>query len=170
MLWGFAPHGHEVRIRPGLVQYAFEVSHAATPPQLNLDDPACQQVFFAHDFGNSYDPFREVQLLIDGQLAGIAWLFPVLLTGGVDPGAWRSIIGIEVSELAAFIPDRLGYDASARDGIGRMGENWWVSGSLPIWLGDTVERTTARDFVRAVLPSSFNFCPAMGSADQRMGR
>ena len=27
-------------------------------------------------------PFREVQLLIDGQLAGVSWPFPVIFTGG----------------------------------------------------------------------------------------
>ncbi|KAL3417180.1 peptide-n4-(n-acetyl-beta-glucosaminyl)asparagine amidase a [Phlyctema vagabunda] len=30
-----------------------------------------------------YSPFREVELLIDGQLAGVTWPFPILFTGGV---------------------------------------------------------------------------------------
>jgi hypothetical protein len=42
-------------------------------------------------FGNNtllgYSPFREVQLLIDGNLAGVAWPFPVIFTGGVVPGS-----------------------------------------------------------------------------------
>lgn len=33
-----------------------------------------------------HSPFREVQLLIDGQIAGVAWPFPVIFTGGVVPG------------------------------------------------------------------------------------
>ena len=33
-----------------------------------------------------YSPFREVQLLIDGQLAGVSWPFPVIFTGGIVPG------------------------------------------------------------------------------------
>lgn len=42
-------------------------------------------------FGNdsellSHSPFREVQLLLDGKLAGVAWPFPVIFTGGVVPG------------------------------------------------------------------------------------
>lgn len=32
-----------------------------------------------------YSPFREVELLIDGQLAGVSWPFPILFSGGVDP-------------------------------------------------------------------------------------
>jgi hypothetical protein len=34
-------------------------------------------------------PWREVQLLIDGQLAGVAWPFPIIFTGGLVPGLWR---------------------------------------------------------------------------------
>ena len=33
-----------------------------------------------------FSPFREVQLLIDGSLAGVAWPFPIIFTGGVVPG------------------------------------------------------------------------------------
>lgn len=33
-----------------------------------------------------YSPFREVQVLIDGQIAGVYWPFPVIFTGGVVPG------------------------------------------------------------------------------------
>ena len=29
-----------------------------------------------------FGPFREVQLLIDGQLAGVSWPFPIIFTGG----------------------------------------------------------------------------------------
>jgi len=33
-----------------------------------------------------FSPFREVQLLVDGQIAGVSWPFPVIFTGGVVPG------------------------------------------------------------------------------------
>lgn len=33
----------------------------------------------------AHSPFREVQLLIDGQLAGVAWPFPTIFTGGIAP-------------------------------------------------------------------------------------
>lgn len=47
-------------------------------------------------------PFREVQLLIDGQLAGVSWPFPILFTGGVDPGLWRPVAGIDTYDLPSF--------------------------------------------------------------------
>ena len=46
-----------------------------------------------------YGPFREVQLLIDGQLAGVSWPFPVIFTGGIVPGLWRPIVGIDAFDL-----------------------------------------------------------------------
>lgn len=46
-----------------------------------------------------YSPFREIQLYIDGLLAGVAWPFPVIFTGGVAPGFWRPIVGIDAFDL-----------------------------------------------------------------------
>jgi hypothetical protein len=46
-----------------------------------------------------YSPFREVQLFIDGSLAGVAWPFPIIFTGGVAPGLWRPIVGIDAYDL-----------------------------------------------------------------------
>ena len=46
-----------------------------------------------------YSPFREVQLFIDGMLAGVAWPFPIIFTGGVVPGLWRPIVGIDAFDL-----------------------------------------------------------------------
>ncbi|KAI9867120.1 MAG: hypothetical protein M1813_009398 [Trichoglossum hirsutum] len=48
-------------------------------------------------FGHS--PFREVQFLIDGKLAGVEWPFPIIFTGGVVPGLWRPIVGIDAFDL-----------------------------------------------------------------------
>ncbi|KAK3941013.1 putative peptide-n4-asparaginase amidase n [Diplogelasinospora grovesii] len=44
-------------------------------------------------------PFREVQLLIDGYLAGVVWPYPVIFTGGVAPGFWRPVVGIQAFDL-----------------------------------------------------------------------
>lgn len=44
-------------------------------------------------------PFREVQLYIDGMLAGVVWPFPIIFTGGVVPGLWRPIVGIDAFDL-----------------------------------------------------------------------
>lgn len=51
---------------------------------------------------NGYSPFREVQLLIDGMLAGVAWPFPIIFTGGISPGLWRPIVGIDAFDLREY--------------------------------------------------------------------
>lgn len=51
------------------------------------------------DTFNGFSPFREVQLLIDGQLAGVSWPFPVIFTGGIVPGLWKPIVGIDAFDL-----------------------------------------------------------------------
>ncbi|KAI1428444.1 peptide N-acetyl-beta-D-glucosaminyl asparaginase amidase A-domain-containing protein [Xylaria sp. FL1777] len=129
-----------------------------------------------------YSPFREVQLLIDDQLAGVSWPFPILFTGGVDPGAWRPIVGIDAYELPSFEIDVtpwlglltdgephnfalrvVGYDTSTKDGIGPVGENWWVSGSVFVWLGKAGEQTTTKDFKSEIPSPLFNFQPTLGT-------
>jgi hypothetical protein len=47
----------------------------------------------------SHSPFREVQLLIDSKLAGVVWPFPIIFTGGVVPGLWRPLVGIDAFDL-----------------------------------------------------------------------
>ena len=34
-------------------------------------------------------PFREVRLLVDGQVAGVAYPYATIFTGGIIPTAWR---------------------------------------------------------------------------------
>ncbi|MCJ1340942.1 hypothetical protein MMC09_006238 [Bachmanniomyces sp. S44760] len=46
-----------------------------------------------------YSPFREVQLLIDDHLAGVSWPFPIIFTGGIVPGFWRPMVGIDAFDL-----------------------------------------------------------------------
>lgn len=36
-------------------------------------------------------PFREVQVILDGILAGVVWPFAVIYTGGITPSNWRPL-------------------------------------------------------------------------------
>ena len=38
--------------------------------------------------------YREIQLYVDGQLAGALYPFPTIYTGGVCPLLWRPLTGI----------------------------------------------------------------------------
>src|SRR5207245_788372 len=38
--------------------------------------------------------FREIQVTVDGTLAGVVWPFPYIFTGGVNPFLWRPIAAV----------------------------------------------------------------------------
>ncbi|KAJ8115028.1 hypothetical protein OPT61_g3228 [Boeremia exigua] len=106
-----------------------------------------------------YGPFREVQLLIDGLMAGVAWPFPIIFTGGIAPGFWRPIVGIDAYDLrdyeidiTPFLPYLLdgkphtftikvvGIDDNGGNGPATLSENsinsyWLVSGKLFLFSG-----------------------------------
>lgn len=109
---------------------------------------------FLNTFNNTnlygYSPFREVQLLIDGSVAGVNWPFPIIFTGGISPGLWVPIVGIDTYDLPSFEIDVspwlgilcdgqehsfeikvMGYDSKTT--FGTVGSNWWVSGSIFVW-------------------------------------
>lgn len=113
------------------------------------------------DFANTvgelygYSPFREVQLYIDGGLAGVVWPFPIIFTGGVAPGFWRPIVGIDafdlrqpeidISPFLPFLQDGQEHSFEIRvtglqvsaDGIATLantvGSYWVVSGNILLY-------------------------------------
>ena len=111
-----------------------------------------------------YSPFREVQLLIDGQLAGVYWPFPIIFTGGIVPGFWRPIVGIDAFDLrqheidvTPWLPllcDGASHTFEIRvaglddDGAGHatlsetVGSYWVVTGTIFLFLGEHSSVTT----------------------------
>lgn len=103
-----------------------------------------------------YSPFREVQVLIDGQLAGVQWPFPVIFTGGVVPSLHRPIVGINAFDLreheidiTPFLPllcDGAQHTFTIRvAGINdtprvalteTVNESWYVTGKIFVWLDE----------------------------------
>lgn len=100
-------------------------------------------------------PFREVQVLVDGVLAGVAWPFPVIFTGGVSPGLHRPVVSVEAFEMrerevdvTAFLPMLCdgggGHVVEVRVvGVGEqggleavVGEGWLVTGKVFVWVGE----------------------------------
>lgn len=130
-----------------------------------------------------YGAFREVQLLIDGQLAGVSWPFPILFTGGVDPGLWRPVVGIDTYDLPSFEIDVtpwlsllcdgeehtfalrvVGFDEEAPDGIGTVGQNWWVTGALFVWVDEKVDQSTAGAISTNVSAPVFEYLPQLSTS------
>ena len=46
-----------------------------------------------------YTPFREIQLYIDGTLAGVVWPFPMIFTGGIAAVFWSPLVGIDAFDF-----------------------------------------------------------------------
>ena len=106
----------------------------------------------------------EVQLLIDGQLAGVSWPFPIIFTGGIVPGFWRPIVGIDAFDLrqheidvTPWLPllcDGASHTFEIRvaglndDGAGHatlsevVGSYWVVTGTIFLFLGQDGSVTT----------------------------
>lgn len=110
-----------------------------------------------------FSPWREVQVYIDGRLAGVQWPFPVVFTGGVVPGLWRPIVGIEAFDLREYEVDIspwlgllsdgephtfeikvVGITDGAGDGDSNgsaaisdtVGSSWLVTGKVFLWLDE----------------------------------
>ncbi|KAK6581849.1 hypothetical protein PZA11_005546 [Diplocarpon coronariae] len=114
-------------------------------------------------FGNS--TFREVQLMIDGQMAGVVWPYPVIFTGGIVPAFWSPMVGTQAFDLAegevdvspwlgvlcdgkahtfdmrvVGLSDDAGMTAVLSQGVG---SNWVVSGKLFIWTDSSNSSATS---------------------------
>ncbi|KAL3420663.1 peptide-n4-(n-acetyl-beta-glucosaminyl)asparagine amidase a [Phlyctema vagabunda] len=121
-----------------------------------------------------YSAFREVQLYIDGQLAGVHWPFPIIFTGGVVPGLWRPIVGIDAFDLREHEIDITPWLAILCDGaphtfeirvagviddggengvlIDAVGNSWYVTGKIFLWLDSDETSITTGQAPSVLLP------------------
>ncbi|KAJ3987341.1 peptide N-acetyl-beta-D-glucosaminyl asparaginase amidase A-domain-containing protein [Lentinula detonsa] len=101
-------------------------------------------------------PFREVRLLIDGKVAGTAFPYPVVFTGGILPTAWRPITSYGALDLPTYVLDVTPFLPLLTDGSahnftldvisaetnGAINQNWFVSGLLQVVTASTSTPTT----------------------------
>ncbi|KAK2627771.1 hypothetical protein QTJ16_002417 [Diplocarpon rosae] len=112
----------------------------------------------------SYDPFREVQLLIDGELAGAVWPSQTVFTGGMNAGVWNPLAGMNAYDIPNFEIDVSPWLGLLCDGkshafelkvfgynpetsLGVVESNWWISGSIFLWLDKEGKQTTGTEIV-----------------------
>lgn len=112
---------------------------------------------YTHTFPDNglsgHGPFRELQLLIDGSLAGFVWPAITVFTGGIVPSLWRPIVApgsFDLPEyeidISPFLPVLLDgqnhtielamftHSSTAAGKISRsLGNDWLVSARLHIW-------------------------------------
>lgn len=93
---------------------------------------------------------REIILSIDGIVAGYAFPYPVIFSGGIVPTAWRPMIAygaydqptyhIDITPLLPVLSGRTAQFAIGVAGQGNgakrsINNNWFVSGNVKVWKG-----------------------------------
>ena len=118
-------------------------------------------VFGSADALPGLSAFREVQVSIDGRVAGLAWPFPVIFTGGISPPLHRPIVGLEAFDLREYevdITPWLGYLSDGRPhtfsmdvyGVNDTGTTefaqvasyWVLTGKVLLWLDEDQHHVT----------------------------
>ncbi|KAI0157530.1 peptide N-acetyl-beta-D-glucosaminyl asparaginase amidase A-domain-containing protein [Xylariaceae sp. FL1272] len=111
-----------------------------------------------------YSPFREVQVWIDGFIAGVDWPFPVIYTGGVVPQLHRPIVAtqafdileheIDISPFLPLLCDGQSHTFTIKivglddDGKSKAWlsntttDEWYITGKVFVWLDDEDSVTT----------------------------
>ncbi|KAG9095272.1 hypothetical protein FRC06_009968 [Ceratobasidium sp. 370] len=124
-----------------------------------LNTPDEIVAYFSPDAGlAAKGPFREVQVLVDGKLAGVVWPFPVIYTGGITPTNWRPLTSygaynqptyfVDVTPFLPTLTDSAAHNITLTvvgQGLSpphSINSNWFVSGNVRLTLGSSGMRTT----------------------------
>ncbi|KAK9776185.1 putative Peptide-N4-(N-acetyl-beta-glucosaminyl)asparagine amidase A [Seiridium cardinale] len=142
--------------------------------------PESATTAFEPDVGTypGYSPWREFQIFIDGQLAGVHWPYPVIFTGGVVPQLHRPIVGIDAFDLRDHEIDitpwlpllcdgnnhtfNLKVVGLVDDGVSSASlsdtteSSWYLVGKVFLWLDDEDSITTG------VIGTTENADPTIG--------
>ena len=106
--------------------------------------------------------FREVQVLIDGVIAGLVWPFAVVYTGGLSPALWRPIVAIDAFDQMTYTIDVTPFLGILCDGKSHdvsfnvvgpettILQNWFISGNLQVWKSGGVVATSAEPMVYSI--------------------
>jgi peptide N-acetyl-beta-D-glucosaminyl asparaginase amidase A len=106
--------------------------------------------------------FREVQVSIDGQLAGVAWPFPFIFTGGVNPLLWRPIPAVNAFDMPPQTVDLTPYVGLLTDGqphtislrVAHDGFYWGIAGDLLLSRDPVLAQTTGAVTSRSIAPTA----------------
>ncbi|KDR81615.1 hypothetical protein GALMADRAFT_59305 [Galerina marginata CBS 339.88] len=103
-------------------------------------------------------PFREVRLLVDGQVAGVAFPYATIFTGGIVPTAWRPITSYGALDLPTYFvdvtpfvplltdgkPHNFSLDVTSAENDHTILQNWFLSGVLQVFTDKSSRPTTGK--------------------------
>ncbi|KAK3163344.1 hypothetical protein QOZ80_1AG0002420 [Eleusine coracana subsp. coracana] len=95
-------------------------------------------------------PFREVAVLLDGDVVGAVWPFPVIYTGGINPLIWRPITSIGSFNMPTYDIELTPFLGKLLDGqqhevgfrVTNAQNSWYVDANLHLWLDPKSAKTT----------------------------
>ncbi|EMD38315.1 hypothetical protein CERSUDRAFT_48628 [Gelatoporia subvermispora B] len=105
-----------------------------------------------------FRPFREVRMLVDGRIAGVAFPYAVIFTGGIVPTCWRPITSYGALDLPTYYidmtpfvpiltdgePHNISIDVVSAETNHSINQNWYVSGNLHVKTDTSTKPTTGK--------------------------
>ncbi|CAL4965949.1 unnamed protein product [Urochloa decumbens] len=96
-------------------------------------------------------PFREVTVLLDGDVVGAVWPFPVIYTGGINPLIWRPITSIGSFNFPTYDIELTPFLGKLLDGdhhevgfkVTNALSSWFVGANLHLWVDGKSAKTAA---------------------------
>jgi hypothetical protein len=113
-------------------------------------------------------PFREVRMMVDGQVAGVAYPYATIFTGGIIPTAWRPITSYGALDLPTYFlditpfvplltdgnPHNISLDVVSAETDHTINQNWFLSGVLQVFLDKSSKPTTGKMTMYSAEPFS----------------
>jgi hypothetical protein len=102
--------------------------------------------------------FREIQVSIDGNLAGVVWPFPYIFTGGVNPLLWRPIPAVDAFNEPPYVLDLTPFAGTLTDGqphtlsftVVNNGYYWQLGGNLLVYQDPVLAHTSGAILVDSI--------------------
>jgi hypothetical protein len=138
--------------------------------ELYLKGNSCDEFWFGSQPDDFAGPngvcgggaFREVQVSIDGQLAGVAWPFPFIFTGGVNPWLWRPMPAVNAFDMPPQTIDLTPYVGLLNDGqphtislrVPHDGFYWGIGSDLLLDRDPVLSQTSGALVSRSIAPDA----------------
>ncbi|KAH9177904.1 peptide N-acetyl-beta-D-glucosaminyl asparaginase amidase A-domain-containing protein [Lactarius sanguifluus] len=160
--------GNEASVPPGLSVDVSLPRNAVTAFAELQASANGYDIFWYHNIPNQFltnfpvgtvvgkGPFREVRVLVDGQVAGVAFPYPFVSAAGIAPPGWRPIApygALDIPtyhlDLTPFIPilangqpHKITLDVASAESDHQINQNWYLSGLLQVNLDSSTLPTT----------------------------
>jgi Peptide N-acetyl-beta-D-glucosaminyl asparaginase amidase A len=138
--------------------------------ELYLKGNSCDEFWFGSQPDDFAGPnglcgggaFREVQVSIDGQLAGVAWPYPFIFTGGVNPWLWRPMPAVNAFDMPPQVVDLTPYAGLLDDGqphtislrVAHNGYYWGIGSDLLLYTDPVLTQTSGALTSRSITPEA----------------